>query len=646
MKYFFSLIIIILIALSANFIYFYSQIRIDVSTIVDYKPKLTTQIYDRNGELIANIFDNENRLYAKYDEIPPRVVEALVAIEDTSFFEHGGINIESIFRAAIKDIKSMSLAEGASTLTQQLIKNMVLTRDKKFTRKLKEVILALRVEEKLSKEDIIERYLNQVYFGHGYYGIKTAALGYFKKSLDKLTLKEIAMLVGIPKAPSTYDPTRHIDLSISRANNVISRMKNLGWITDANYKEAIKQIPEVYDETLTQNKAPYLVDETIKTAIKQFPDIKYGGYSIYLNADLKVQEMAKNALKFGYNEILKRDKNADPDYLNGAIMVMNPINGEILALVGGVDYAKSSFNRATQSERQPGSSFKPFIYQIALNSGYSPATKIPDISRVFENANTQNKDDQDWKPKNFGENFEGYITLRTALKNSRNLATINLLNSIGLDVVEKKLKDFGFKNIPQNLSIALGSFGISLIDFSEKYSMFAGMGEMSHPRLIKSIISKDGTVTEFKPEKTRVTTPEQAYLMVDMLQTVVKSGTGHNAKIQGIEIAGKTGTTNKNIDAWFCGFSPEVQTIIWYGNDNNTPMRNVEGGARTAAPVFKEFMQNYIKEFPQTKRNFTTPPGVYHKFFNGNDEIYTKISPLPSRSINAISTQENDGLMF
>lgn len=643
MKHIFSFFTIIAICLLVGFMYFYSQIRVDISTIINYKPKLTTQIFDRNGNLVANIFDEENRHYAQYDEIPQRVIESLVAIEDTSFFEHGGINVEAIFRAAIKDIKAMALVEGASTITQQLIKNMVLTRDKKFTRKLREIILAIKIEDELTKEQIIERYLNQVYFGHGYYGIKTAALGYFKKSLNELSLKEIAMLVGLPKAPSNYDPTRHMDLSISRANGVISRLFNLGWITQDEYEASLKETPIVFDETLTQNRAPYLVDEAIKEAIKHYPDIKYGGYKVTLTADLKIQNIAQNALKFGYTEILKRDKNADEAYLNGAIIVTNPTNGEILALVGGVDYAKSNFNRATQSERQPGSSFKPFIYQIALDLGYSPMSKVADISRVFENVG-RSEEDRDWKPKNYGGNFEGYITLKDALKQSRNLATINLLNSIGLDIVSQKLSNFGFKNIPQNLSIALGSFGISLIEFSQHYSMFAGLGTTSKSNLIKSI-QKDEVITEFSSEQTVMIKPEQAYLMIDMLKTVVEEGTGRGAKVAGIEIAGKTGTTNNNIDAWFCGFTPEVQAIIWYGNDNNMPMRKIEGGGRTAAPVFREFIQNYIKEFPDTKRKFDTPKEVYHKIYEGNDAIYTDTSPLPKQQINAIDMQEG-GLIF
>ncbi|QCD52269.1 penicillin-binding protein 1A [Campylobacter sp. RM16192] len=636
-----SLFFIIFISSGAAFIYLYSQIQPDISGIIEYKPKLTTQIYDKNGNLIANLFE-ENRIYANYDEIPFRVIEALVAIEDTSFFEHGGVNPEAITRAIIKDIKAGKLVEGASTITQQLVKNMILTREKKFTRKIQEMIVAMKLEKELTKEQILERYLNQVYLGHGYYGIKAAAKGYFRKELNELTMKEIAILVGLPKAPSAYDPTKHLDLSLGRANNVIWRMNMLGWINEDEYKKAIAEQPVVYDDTLTQNVSPYVVDEVIKEASKIFSDIRVGGYTIETNIDLKVQKMAEDALKFGYSEILKRDKDANASVLNGAIVVTAPKSGEILALVGGVDYAKSSYNRATQSMRQPGSSFKPFIYQIALDLGYSPMSKVADISRVFSSGN-----EQDWKPKNYSGGFQGYITLKNALRQSRNLATINLLNEIGLDTTYKFISDMEFKNISKDLSMALGSFGISPLEFAKFYSMFPNSGEIVEPQLIRKIINPQNLETVFEPRRIQATQPEQAYLMVDILKTVVNSGTGQNARVKGIQIAGKTGTTNNNIDAWFCGFTPEVEVVIWYGNDNNTPMRKIEGGGRTAAPVFKAFIEEYIKEFPETKRNFIEPEGIFHTMYEGKDELYTKTSPLPKQDAqDNLIKQDNEGMIF
>lgn len=619
--------------------FFYSELKVDLDHVIDYKPKLSTEFYDVNGELVANVFDGQNRKYVEYENIPPRMIEALIAVEDTAFFEHDGVNLEAIFRAVIKDIQSMSLKEGASTITQQLIKNMVLTRDRKFSRKLKEVILAYQIEKKLSKEQILERYLNEVYLGHGYYGVKTAAQGYFKKNLQDLSLKETAILVGLPKAPSNYDPTRHLDLSISRANAVIARMRDLGWISADEYASAIKEIPVVYDETLTQNKAPYVIDEALKQLSQAYPDIKSGGYKVNLTIDLRLQNAAQNALQMGYDEILKRDNNASLDKLNGAILVTNPLNGKILAMLGGVNYAKSNYNRVTQSARQPGSSFKPFVYQIALNSGYSPASKVADVAMAFDGAN---KDEKAWKPKNYAKDFAGFISLKEALTKSRNLATISLLMDVGFDNVWRKLGDIGFKNIPPNLSIALGSFGVSIMEYSEFYSVFAGLGRISKPYLISQITNRYSQSINFQTSSREFEPAEQAYLMIDMMRSVVTSGTGRRAAIKEAEVAGKTGTTNNNIDAWFCGFTPDMQAIIWYGNDDNTPMRKIEGGGLTAAPVFAAFAREYFVIYPDAKKEFDVPKGVE----NSDGVLHTNISRLPSNKMdNALQTQE-EGLIF
>ena len=642
MKYILMLLFCAGIALCGGFLYIYSLVRFDAYSIIDYKPKLTTQIYDRNGELIANIFE-ENRIYVKYEDLPARMVEALVAIEDTSYFEHGGVNFEAIARAIIKDIKAKKMVEGASTLTQQLVKNLALSPERKLERKIKEAVLSMKIESELTKEQIIERYLNHVYLGHGYYGIKTAAQGYFRKELNELSLKEIAILVGLPKAPSSYDPTKHPDLSFGRANRVLERMHDIGWINEDEYRRGVLEEPAVFDDTLTKNKAPYVVDEIIKEASKKFDDIKTGGYRIQSSVDLGVQKMAEEALIFGYNEILKRDKKANPAILNGAMVVTQPQTGQILALVGGVDYAKSSYNRATQSQRQPGSSFKPFIYQIALNNGYSVVSQVADIARSFDMGNGK-----EWTPKNYSGGFQGYITLKSAITQSRNLATINLLNDLGLSSVRKQLVDMGFENMPENLSIALGSFGVAPLEFAKFYSMFPNEGETVEPTLIKRVENSFGVTTNYEPQRKQVIKPEQAFLTISLLQNVVNAGTGRNAKIAGIQVAGKTGTTNNNIDAWFCGFTPDVQAIIWYGNDDNSPMKKVEGGGRTAAPVFKKFMESYMKQYPTLRRAFTQPDGVYKGNYQGSEEFYTDDSPLPQNTPNndILQQQEDNGLMF
>jgi len=592
-------------------LYIYLQIKFEIDEIVHYKPKISTQFFDKNGDLVANIFEEEHRVYIPYDEIPAKAIEALLAIEDTNFFEHEGTNFEAIARAVVKNIKAGRFVEGASTITQQLVKTMLLDREKKLSRKAKEVFLTYQVEASLTKEEILERYLNEVYFGHNYYGIRTASLGYFNKELKDLSLKEISMLVSLPRAPSYYDPTKNLKFSLTRANNVISRLNSLGWINNAEYEAALIETPEVFNNTLTKNKAPYLVDEAIKVLQKDYPDIKTGGYKVNLTIDLKTQKMADDALLFGYETIKLRDgrKNKDEriNQLNGAIIVLENATGKVLALSGGVDYRVSSFNRATQSIRQPGSSIKPFIYAIGIENGMTPSSQIADVEKVYTF-----KDDKGeiktWAPQNYEKEFKGMTTLRDALTHSRNLATISLVEEVGINKVHKRLGEFGFKNIPYNLSIVLGSFGVSPIEMSRMYTIFSNNGTMQTPYFVTSIVNKEGKVRNYEAQKPwPMMNPEQAYQVTSMMQDVVRSGTGGAANIGSIELAGKTGTTNNNVDTWFCGFSPTIQAVVWYGNDDNKPMAHAETGGRTAAPVFGHFFRNYLQAYPNIQRTFDIP---------------------------------------
>lgn len=589
-------------------LYIINQIRIDINKVVDYNPALTTQIFDRNNKLVANVFDGEHRFYAPYKTMPNQLIESIVAIEDTNFFEHGGINLEAINRAIIKDVRHMGLVEGASTLTQQLVKTMLLTRDKKFTRKLKEVVLAYQIESLLTKEEILERYLNEVYFGHGYYGIRTAALGYFHKDLNQLNLKEIAMLVGLPKAPSFYDPTKNMKFSISRGNQVITRLQTLGWINEKQYNAAINFIPTVYNETATQNKAPYVVDTVLKDLEVKYPDIRTGGYRIKLTIDVDAQKIADEALQFGYNGIKGRDQQVDTNRstsqtLNGAIIVLDSTTGGIMALSGGVDFAKSSYNRAISAIRQPGSSVKPFIYQSALNLGYSTESEIADIARTFE-YKTENNEIKKWQPKNYENNYKGLVTLRDALIHSRNLATINLVMEIGLDKVYKDLQTYGLRDLPYDMSIALGSFGVTPLKLSEMYTIFSNKGTQVKPYLVDSVEQKSKILEKTSPTSKEIVSPEQIGKMTSILRDVVRYGTGAGSAVSGIDIAGKTGTTNKNMDAWFCAYSPTIQTVVWFGNDDNKPMRISETGGRGPAPVVGYFYRNWLQIHPETKRYF------------------------------------------
>lgn len=629
----------------ALFAYYYTQFNYDLDKLINYTPSLTTKVYDRNGDKIANMFDAENRYYVSFNQVPAQLVEALLAIEDTSFFEHEGVNFDAIFRAMFKDLRAGRMVEGASTLTQQLVKNTLLTREKKISRKMVEVIYAMKLEHELTKEQILERYLNEIYLGHGYYGIKTASEGYFHKDLNQLTLKEMAILVGLPKAPSFYSPTKNYEISLGRANRVIDRMHTLGWIDDKTYDAATKEQPQVFDSTLTQNQAPFVVDEAVRQLADKIPDIKTGGYDIYTTIDVNMQKSANDAIKQAYKESIARttpkDGNASTK-LNGALISIDPSTGKILALVGSVDYAQSSFNRITQGKRQPGSAFKPFIYQIALDSGYSGASQLTDLAKSF----SYEKDGEEvtWQPENYEKDYQGVVSLREALVHSKNLATINMVTDIGLGAIINKLKNYGIVNVPHDLSMALGSITLSPLELAQYYSSFANDGVQTQPYLITKVVKDGQVVYSHKDLPSRqVTTPQQNYLLTSILQDVVRRGTGTLAAVPGLDVAGKTGTTNNNADAWFAGYSPSIETIVWFGNDDNTPMKRSETGGRLAAPAFSYFYRGVLRNYPQIKRNFTMPDGVTSGQYGGRTEYFTNTSRPPKSDT---TEKSNEQLVF
>ncbi|WP_121022664.1 transglycosylase domain-containing protein [Helicobacter vulpis] len=603
-------------------LFLWGEAGTEVQKIVHYKPALATKILDTKGRLIANLYENEFRIYAPFSEIPPKMIEALLAVEDTLFFEHNGINLDAIMRAFLKNLRHQKYSEGGSTLTQQLVKNMLLTREKTLDRKIKEIVLALKLEQKISKEAILERYLNQTFFGHGFYGVKTASLGYFKKPLKALTLKEIAMLMALPRAPSFYDPTKHLDFSLTRANSIIRRLFNLGWITSTEMQSALAQVPHVYRTTTTQNVAPYVVDEVVRT-LGFLPDLKTGGYTIKLFIDLDYQNLAREALVRGYESALERLHENHDSTLNGAIVVTDTHTGHILAMVGGVDYTKSAFNRSTQAKRQFGSAIKPFIYQIAFEHGLSSASLIPDVARTFTTGGSRS-----WRPKNYNRKFSGLITLKKALVNSINLATINLVDTVGFDTIYEGLQGFGFSNLPKNMSISLGSFGISPLEASMQYSLFSNYGTLLEPTLISDVIDSQGQakLLQATPPKP-ILTPAQAWLTLSILKEVVERGTGARARVPGMEVAGKTGTSNNYVDGWFCGFSPNLQAIVWFGRDDNSSIGRGMAGGIVAAPVFADFMRHALQINPALKRHFSIPQGVIVQKING--ELYYSTQNVP-----------------
>ena len=634
LKTFIIVTTIFIITTIIGLIIFYQSVKDEVSDILHHEMEKSSIILDRHGDKISNIVGKEFRLYVKFEDIPPKIIEALLAIEDTTFFEHRGINIEAIFRAIFKDIIAMEMVEGASTITQQFVRNTVLTKKKTIYRKLKEVFLAIEIEHYMSKEEILEKYLNKIYFGRGFHGIRTASWGYFRKNLDSLSLKEIAILIGLIKAPSFYDPTKNYEYSIGRANRVINRMySGLGWIGIKDYKKAIDETPKAIRGTKTENKAPYISDYVIKKLSEEFSDLRVGGYIIETTIDLDVQEVAKDSLRKGYQNIVKTmTKNSYStsriSELNGAMLSLNQKTGDVLAMVGGVEYKNSQFNRVTQGWRQVGSSMKPFFYQVSLNLGFSGASIIYDVQKTYDYVD-KDGNKRRWKPQNYSKNVKGRMKVRDALVKSRNLATIDLVDQLGANNFYSALVRYGFVDISRNLSSALGSYTTSMFRLAHRYTLISNYGTTVEPIIIRRVLKNGKELFTQESIREKLNSEEQAYLIIDIMKDVVKRGSGRRARVKGLELAGKTGTTDQGKDVWFNVFSPEIQTHIWYGNDNSTPIFNkgVSSG-RLAAPVAKTFYQSLAK-IRYFKKKFHRPKGVHRYKFDGVWENFTDISKPP-----------------
>jgi len=435
---------------------------------------------------------------------------------------------------------------------------------------------------------------------------------------------------------------------MGRANRVISRMFKLGWIDEDTYIKATAENPEVFNTTLTQNRAPFIIDEIAREVKKLgVDDFKTGGYEIYTTIDLRLQESARKALKYAYNLSLKRIEgykqreikralrykrepkfdDSNTTLLNGALVSLDSATGDILALVGSVDYKKSSYNRATQGRRQPGSSFKPFIYQVAVDLGYSGATELVDIAKTYKYK--IDGEEKKWQPRNYSKNYKGLITLREALIHSSNLATINLVHEIGLSQLLREFKKFGIKNLPNDLSISLGTMSMSPLELAKYYTSFSNKGVQVETNLISSIEQGGSTIYTKTYKSKIITTPPQSYIMTTILRDVVNRGTGIRARVRGIELAGKTGTTNNNIDGWFAGFSPTIETVVWFGNDDNTPMHKKETGGRISGPAFSYYFKDVLKYYPQIKRKFDIPEGIIEVYMGKTKEYFSDISKPP-----------------
>jgi penicillin-binding protein 1A len=588
-----------------------------IETLKNYRPATITKFFSEDGEIIGEFFI-EKRKIVSLDRVPHHLVQAFIAGEDARFFHHKGLDYIAIFRALSRNIFSGEIVQGGSTITQQVVKSILLSPEKSFTRKIREAILAFKIEKYLSKEEILFLYLNQIYLGQGAYGVATAAENYFGKSVEELNLAESALLAGLPQAPSKYSPYHHPEQAIRRQTYILNRMVEEGFIS---YGEVMKALQTPLKIKSKQNsfieKAPYFVEH-----VRRYVEEKYGkealyknGLQVYTTIDNDLQKIAQEAVESGLKEIEKRQKYLSSDIpfsLEGALVCFDLETGYVKAIVGGRDFRKSQFNRATQARRQTGSAFKPIVYASALDKGYTPASVIVDAPIIFEWG------DKKWKPKNFEERFLGPTTLRNAIAHSVNIVTVKIAQDVGIDYIKDYAQKLGISFPLQNdLSMALGSSSISLYELTKVYAVFANQGNAFRPIFIKKILDRDGNLLEenlplFYPKEPfneeRILSPQTAYIMTNLLEGVVQNGTGWRAKTLGRPVAAKTGTTDQFLDAWFIGYTQEFITGIWVGFDEERSLGENETGSRAASPIWVTFMSKILKERPV--KEFPIPEGI------------------------------------
>ncbi|MCK5187243.1 MAG: PBP1A family penicillin-binding protein [Deltaproteobacteria bacterium] len=609
------LLVIPAILVVGTYIYFsYDLPRL--TSVEDYTPKTVTQVFSENGDVIAEFFV-EKRYIIPIEEMPATLIRAFISSEDARFFEHQGIDLLSISRALIKNIKSMDIVQGGSTITQQITKSLLLSPEKSYTRKIKEAILARRIENSLSKRDILSIYLNQIYLGHRSYGVEAAALTYFGKHASELNLAESALLAGLPKAPSAYSPIRHPLKAQKRQRYVLQRMLQRGYITKGQAKEAADMILNIVPpENKNIKVAPYFTEHLRQYLENTYgTDLLYGeGLKVYTPLNLLMQKSAQRAVESGLNDFETREgSQKDESRVQGALVAMEPRTGHVKALVGGVKFLENQFNRAIQARRQLGSAFKPIVYAAALDKDYVTTTIIIDSPLIFK----IKSDMEFWEPRNYDLEFKGPITLRKALAYSRNIITIKILQDIGIDYVINYAKRLGIDSpLNRDLSLALGSSGISLLEITRAYAVFANQGFKVEPIFITKVTDRNGTVLEEnKPRLSQAISPQTSYIMTSLLKSVVEEGTGRKVKALHRPCAGKTGTTNDVRDAWFIGFTPHIIAGTWVGFDDEKPLGKHETGAVAASPIWLKFMQEVLEGTPM--KTFSIPEGI----------IFVKIDP-------------------
>lgn len=617
------------------------------------EPTIGTTVYDRNGRVLHDFY-RENRVVVGLDDVSPQFVDAIIATEDRAFGEHWGVDVLAIARAALTNLRAGQVVQGASTITQQLARSLFLTPEVSLKRKIKEALLAVRIEQTYSKDRILELYLNQIYFGEGAYGVEAASMSLFGKPASELNIGEAALLAGLPKNPSGYSPRRHPERARRRRSVVLASMLARGTITEEEAASADTTAVEVLPREEDVKLGAYFIEHVRREVIAKYgaEALYAGGLRIFTTLDTDLQERAEAVLEerlqnleTEYHFPNKRGDEYDLDslayipYVQGALLAVDTSTGGIVSMIGGRDFRESSFNRATQAPRQPGSGFKPFVYTAAIDRGFSPADTIMDAPIVIGGAGTPLvlegtdppiEEPTDWAPVNYSREFHGEVRLRYALKRSINIPAVKLTMLVGPDAVAHYAHDMGIRTrLPEIYSIALGSAEVRLIDMVRAYAVLANQGIMLEPYAVERIEDRNGRVLEMHSAvSTEAISPQTAYVVTNMLESVIDSGTGWAARAWGFQYpaAGKTGTTNDYTDAWFVGFTPHVVCGVWVGFDDRSSLGKNMTGARVALPVWTEYMKAAHVGLP--KDRFPVPPGiVLRKICAASGELATSNCP-------------------
>ncbi len=598
-----ALLLLVVGGLGGAVFFYYMKTLPPVEEIIFPPMEHSSPIYAKDGSILASVY-LENREPLSYEEIPDAVKLATIAAEDARFFLHRGVDVLSVFRALLANLKSGRFTQGGSTITQQLVRNVFLTRKKTLDRKIREMLFALLVEGKYSKEKILELYLNQIYYGNQAYGIEAAAKTYFRKDVKNLTLDEVALLVGLPRAPAIYDPYKNPDKAKRRRNYILDRMEKLNFISQQESEIARKRplhLAPKRSALFGGTSAPYFVASLLEDMKERYGGeaVYRGGLKIFTTIDPQLQEWANESIQEGLKEADKQKRNAT----QAALVALDARTGYILAMVGGKNFQESQFNRVTQAKRQPGSAFKPFIYLTALLQGLPPDMILVDEPTTFwVDASTT------YSPENYDGKFRGPLTLIDGLKYSVNVMAIKLNDIVGPENAVQVAHLAGIESpLEPVLSLPLGTSTVTPLELTTAFCTLANMGERIRPMSVLKVENDRGETLEIaQPVRKKAIDEKMVYLLVQMMKKVVEEGTGRGAKIDA-PAAGKTGTTSDYRDAWFVGFTSRLCVGVWFGNDDNTPTHHLQGGG-IPAYTWRLFMSRAITKYPS--EDFIKPEGA------------------------------------